>query len=457
LYWQDKKVTVLGLGKSGLACAKELIAQGADLCLSDSRPTEELLPLVADLPADRSRVDGGGHSGACLDADALVLSPGVPIQTPIIQAAIADGVPVIGEIELAFQLRHDVPYVAITGTNGKTTTTTLVGEIVNAAGLVAPVGGNIGTPVVSLVHAPAQAFVLEVSSFQLETIHTFQPKVAAFLNFTDDHLNRHGTREEYLAMKKRIFENQEKDDVAVLNADDPTVASLASHVRSQPLLFSAEKDLSAGVLVKDGWIVSRTASGDTPVMPVDEIQLRGRHNLENCLAAIAIAVALNLPMESVRRTVAAFKGVEHRIEPVATIRGALFINDSKGTNYDSTVKAIEAYTEPVVLIAGGRDKGGAINHLVEAVRARVRHTVLVGEAAPYFERVLRAAGYEAITMADDLASAVPAAAALAQPGDVVLFSPACTSFDAFKNYEERGRVYKSLVQAVAGELVQQPH
>jgi UDP-N-acetylmuramoylalanine--D-glutamate ligase len=453
LYWQDKKVTVLGLGKSGLACARELLAQGASLCLSDARPTEELMPLVADLPADRIRVDGGGHSGACLDADAIVLSPGVPIQTPIIQAAIADGVPVIGEVELAFQLRHDVPYVAITGTNGKTTTTTLVGEILNQAGLQAPVGGNIGTPIVSLVHEPAEAFVLEVSSFQLETIHTFQPRVAAFLNFTDDHLNRHGTREEYLAMKKRIFENQESGDFAVLNADDPTVASLASQVRSQPLLFSAEKDLSAGVVVKDGWILVRAAAGETPVMPVAEIQLRGRHNLENCLAAVAIAAALNLPFESVRRTIAAFKGVEHRIEPVATLNGALFINDSKGTNYDSTVKAIEAYTEPLILIAGGRDKGGAINHLIEAVRQRVRHTILIGEAAPYFERVLRAAGYEAITMAEDLGAAVSAAAAMAQPGDVVLFSPACTSFDMFKNYEERGRAYKSLVHAVAAELV----
>ncbi|MNS22551.1 UDP-N-acetylmuramoylalanine--D-glutamate ligase [compost metagenome] len=346
-----------------------------------------------------------------------------------------------------------MPCVAITGTNGKTTTTTLVGEILNQAGLKAPVGGNIGTPIVSLVHEPADAFVLEVSSFQLETIHTFQPRVAAFLNFTDDHLNRHGTREEYLAMKKRVFENQESGDFAVLNADDPTVASLASQVRSQPLLFSAEKDLSAGVVVKDGWIMVRSAAGETPVMPVAEIQLRGRHNLENCLAAVAIAAAMNLPFESVRRTIAAFKGVEHRIEPVATLNGALFINDSKGTNYDSTVKAIEAYTEPLILIAGGRDKGGAINHLIEAVRQRVRHTILIGEAAPYFERVLRAAGYEAITMAEDLGAAVSAAADMAQPGDVVLFSPACTSFDMFKNYEERGRAYKSLVHAVAAELV----
>jgi UDP-N-acetylmuramoylalanine--D-glutamate ligase len=457
LYWQDKKVTVLGLGKSGLACAHELLRRGATLCLSDSRTTEELAPIVADMPADRIRIEGGGHSGACLDADALVLSPGVPIQTPIIQAAIADGVPVIGEIELAFQLRHDVPYVAITGTNGKTTTTTLVGEILNQAGLKAPVGGNIGTPIVSLVHEPAEAFVIEVSSFQLETIHTFRPKVAAFLNFTDDHLNRHGTREEYLAMKKRLFENQEAGDTAVLNADDPTVASLAGVVRSQPLLFSAEKDLAAGILVKDGWIVSRTAQGDAPVMPVSEIQLRGRHNLENCLAAIAIAAALGLPFASVRRTVAAFKGVEHRIEPVTTIGGALFINDSKGTNYDSTVKAIEAYTEPVILIAGGRDKGGAINDLTEAIRRRVRHTVLVGESAPYFERVLRAANYEAITVAEDLPAAVRAAADLASAGDVVLYSPACTSFDMFKNYEERGRVYKSIVHELAAERVGQPH
>jgi UDP-N-acetylmuramoylalanine--D-glutamate ligase len=456
LYWQNKTVTILGLGRSGLACARELAALGCKLILSDSRPTEDLLPLVADLPEGSYRVDGGGHSSACLDADVIVLSPGVPIDMPIVQAAMADGVPVFGEVELAWQLRPDVPYVAITGTNGKTTTTTLVGEVLNAAGLKAPVGGNIGTPLVALVHAAADAIVAEISSFQLETIHAFRPKVAALLNFTDDHLNRHGSREVYWAMKKRVFENQEAEDWAILNADDPQVATLLGQVRARQLPFSADRTLEQGVFVRDGAIVARLDGADREVMPVSEIRLRGRHNLENVLAAVAIAVAMDLPLGPVRATIAGFTGVEHRIEPVRVLGGVQWINDSKGTNYASTVKAIEAYDEPLVLIAGGRDKGGAINELLEAVGRRVRHVVLLGEAAPYFERVLRGAGYEAITMADGLAGAVEAARAIAVPGDVVLFSPACTSFDMFTNYEERGRAFKSLVTAIA-EPVEQPH
>lgn len=458
MYWQNKTVTILGLGRSGLACARELAALGCKLILSDSRPTEELLPIVADLPEGSYRVDGGGHSGACLDADVIVLSPGVPIDLPIVQAALADGVPVFGEVELAYQLRHDIPYVAITGTNGKTTTTTLVGEVLAAAGLRAPIGGNIGTPLVGLVHAEADVIVAEISSFQLETIHTFRPKVAALLNFTDDHLNRHGSREVYWAMKRRLFENQEADDWAVLNADDAQVAALLGTLRGRELPFSAARELPFGVFVRDGRILARTDAGEREVMPVAEIKLRGHHNLENVLAAIAIAVALDLPLAPVRQAIASFQGVEHRIEPVRTLDGVQWINDSKGTNYASTVKAIEAFDEPLVLIAGGRDKGGAINELIETIGRRAKHVVLLGEAAPYFERVLRGAGYEAITMAEGLDGAVEAARRAAVSGDVVLFSPACTSFDMFNNYEERGRAFKSLVANLAAEQpVERPH
>lgn len=449
MYWQNKTVTILGLGRSGLACARELASLGCKLILSDSRPTEALLPLVTDLPEGSYRVVGGGHSSACLDADVIVLSPGVPIDMPIVQAALADGVPVFGEVELAWQLRTTVPYVAITGTNGKTTVTTLIGEILAAGGLKAPVGGNIGTPLVDLVHDDADAIVAEISSFQLETIHDFRPKVAALLNFSDDHLNRHGTREVYWSMKKRIFENQEADDWAVLNADDPQVWSLHGLLRARELPFSTARELATGVFVKDGAIITRVEGTEQLIMPVAEVTLRGLHNLENVLAAVAMAVALGVSPEPIRRTVAAFTGVEHRIEPVRSLDGAQWINDSKGTNYASTVKAIDAYDEPLVLIAGGRDKGGAINELIGAIARRAHHVVLLGEAAPYFERMLRGAGYETIVVADGLAQAVAEARKLARPGDVVLFSPACTSFDMFSNYEERGRAFKSTVQSLA--------
>ncbi len=443
---KQKTVTILGLGRSGLACAQELLNAGCDLILSDSRPTEELLSLTAHLSEQRVRVEGGGHSSACLDADLIVMSPGVSVNLPIIQAAIADGVPVIGEVELAFQLRPDVPIIAITGTNGKTTTTTLIGEILAAAGLKAPVGGNIGLPLVSLVHAPADWVVAEISSFQLETVRHFRPKIGVFLNFSDDHLDRHGSREQYLATKRRLFEQQRADDWVILNADDPTVAGLAGMVPARVLYFSAHRDLPAGVMIKDGWIIHRTAQGDQTVMPVNEIPLRGRHNLENVLASVCVGVILKVLAGPMRRAIAAFRGVEHRIEPVRALNGVLYVNDSKGTNYASTVKAIEAFDEPLVLIAGGRDKGGAINDFLDAVVRKVRHTILLGEAAPYFERMLHNVGYTAVSVATDLQHAVNLARAIAHSGEVVLFSPACTSFDMFKNYEERGRAYKSIVQ-----------
>lgn len=449
--WNDKTVTVLGLGRSGLACARELAALGCRLILSDTRETEVLAPLVADLKAPEIRIEGGGHSSACLDADVIVISPGISIDLPIVQAALADGVPVLGELELAYRFRPNVPYVAITGTNGKTTTTTLVGELLKGAGITTLVGGNIGTPLMALLHEPADMIVAEVSSFQLETADTFRPKVAAFLNFSDDHLNRHGTREAYWGLKQRIFSNQGSDDWAVLNLDDPHVSVLSGTLAAREFNFSAQRSLSRGVYVHDDWIVVGSEMGVLPVMPVSEIQLRGKHNLENVLAAVAVAAALALHVEPVRRSIADFTGVEHRTEFVKRVNGVLWVNDSKGTNYASSLNAIEAFSEPLVLIAGGRDKGGAIQDWVEAIRRKVRHVVLMGEAAPYFERVLKQAGYIAYTPVKTLDEAVTAARALAAPGDVVLFSPACTSFDHFSNYEERGRAFKSLVHALQAD------
>jgi UDP-N-acetylmuramoylalanine--D-glutamate ligase len=448
--WQDKTVTILGLGRSGLACARELASLGCRLIVSDARPTEELLPVLGDLALGDVRVEGGGHSAACLDADIIIMSPGVSVELPIVQAALADGVPVLGELELAFRLRPDVPYVAITGTNGKTTTTTLTGRILQEAGRTTLVGGNIGTPLVSLVHQQADIIVAEVSSFQLETVASFRPHVAVLLNFSDDHLNRHGTREAYWQAKTRIFENQGPDDWAVLNVDDPQVAGLVGRTPGRYVPFSVSRPLERGVWVRHDWIVVSHDAGTLPVMPVAGVQLRGRHNLENVLACIGVGVALGLEVEPVRRAIETFTGVEHRIEPVRTLGGVAWYNDSKGTNYDSTIKAIDAFDEGLVLIAGGRDKGGDIQPLLARIRSRVRHTVLVGEASPAFARALRSAGYEALTVVDSLQAAVDEAHRQAVAGEVVLFSPACTSFDMFKDYEDRGRTFKGLVQALDG-------
>lgn len=451
--WQNKRVAVLGLGKSGLAIAKVLAGKGARVIASDSRSREELQDMAALLP-EGVDLEAGSHANACIEADLIVVSPGVPSTLPVLQAAEADGVEVIGEIELAYrvgQAGHGAPIVAITGTNGKTTTTTLTGEIFKAAGLNAPVGGNIGHPLVLLAEEPADWLIAEVSSFQLETVYEFRPTIAAWLNFTDDHLNRHGTREAYFAAKKRIFAKQGAEDWAIVNADDPALAPLIDSLPARVLPFSLNGAIAQGVVVSDGWIVWRQEDDEVPVAPVADIQLRGAHNLENCLAATAMALAAGIAPGIIALALREFRAVEHRIEPVAVIDGALWYNDSKGTNYDSTIKAIDSFSEPLVLIAGGRDKGGAITPLIDAIASRVTHTVLIGEAAPYFERVLRAAGYEAISMAADLPSALAEARAHAVTGGVVLFSPACASFDMFRNYEERGRLFKQHVLALAAK------
>ncbi|HEY9899659.1 MAG TPA: UDP-N-acetylmuramoyl-L-alanine--D-glutamate ligase [Pantanalinema sp.] len=445
--WQDKRIAVLGIARSGIAVADALAAKGAQVILSDVRAASELSEVLAQVP-EGVKVETGGHSSACLDADLIIVSPGVPRNLSILQAAEADGVEVIGEIELAYRLSR-APMIAITGTNGKTTTTSLVGEILKAAGLRAPVGGNIGQPLVALAEGDADYLVAEISSYQLETVRDLKPHVAVWINFSDDHLTRHGSREGYWEAKKRLFSNQGPEDWAVLNADDAAIAPLIGALGARTLAFSRTRPLESGVIVSDGWIVYRDNGVETPILPVADISLRGAHNLENCLAASAVGVALGLDPGVINEAIRAFKGVEHRIEPVLTLDGVAYFNDSKGTNYDSTVKAIDSFCEPLVLIAGGRDKGGAIAPMVEAICARVLHVVLLGEAAPTFERVLRAGGYEAITMAGDLEGAIREARAHAVPGGVVLFSPACASFDMFANYEERGRAFKAQVRRLA--------
>ncbi len=444
--WAERAVAVIGMGRSGMAAARVLRDLGAKVYLSDSRKSEDLQETLLQVP-EGVEIETGGHSTSCASADLIVVSPGVPKSLAVIQAAEADGVEVIGEIELAYRLA-EAPIVAITGTNGKTTTTTLVGEILREAGWNAPVGGNIGVPLVGLVQQQAHAFVAEISSFQLETADQFRPHVGVWINFSDDHLNRHGTREAYFDLKKQLFSRQRDDDYAVLNADDPAVAALAPELAAQVILFSRQAALAKGVCIEDDHVVWNRGSGPLPLFPLSDIHLRGDHNVENCLAATAAALALGVSPPVIARAVAAFKGVEHRIEPVRILEGVQWFNDSKGTNYDSTIKAVTSFEEPLILIAGGRDKGGAIGPLIDAIARRAAHTILLGEAAPYFERVLRAAGYHAITLVGDLPAAVQTARELAPPGGVVLFSPACTSFDMFKNFEERGATFKALVSAL---------
>jgi UDP-N-acetylmuramoylalanine--D-glutamate ligase len=442
----NKRVLVVGLGKSGVASALFLKKRGAQVTVSDSKPQEQLGEEIPILLDHGIIVETGGHGERTFHGqDLIVVSPGVPVDSPALVQARSLGEPVIGEIELAAQfLPNNI--VAITGSNGKTTTTTLTGEIIAAGGFPTQVGGNIGRPAVSLVDAaqPESIIVLEVSSFQLETIQTFRPKVAVVLNVTPDHLDRHRTFETYVDAKARIFENQQASDFAVLNADDPVCVGLAGRTRAQVFWFSRKKEVQQGAFVRDGRVLFRDSGGQREIMLASEIPLKGAHNLENVLAAVCAGVLMKCAPERIRDAVHNFKAVEHRLEYVATIRGVEYYNDSKATNVDAAIKALESFPANVHLILGGKDKGSDYTVLNDLLRERVKRVYTIGAAAGKIESQIKDAAE--IVHAESLDNAVKQASANAQPGDIVLLAPACASFDQFRNYEHRGKVFKDLVR-----------
>jgi UDP-N-acetylmuramoylalanine--D-glutamate ligase len=447
-----KRVLVVGLGKSGVASALFLKNQGARVTVSDTKSGDELHNEIPILLDHGITVETGGHGERTFRGqDLIVVSPGVPVDAPPLVQARALGESVIGEIELAAQFLPG-PIVAITGSNGKTTTTTLTGEIMTAAGFPVLVGGNIGTPAISLTDRakPETAIVLEVSSFQLETIHTFRPKVAVVLNVTPDHLDRHRTFEAYVDAKARIFENQQGTDSAVLNADDPTCAALPARTNAQVFWFSRQKEVQQGAWVRDGNIMFRDSSGQREIIQASEIPLKGAHNLENVLAAVCAGALMGCAPEKIRQAVRNFKAVEHRLEFVATIRGVDYYNDSKATNVDATVKALESFPANIYLILGGKDKGSDYTVLNDLLRQRVKRVYTIGAAAAKIESQIK--GSE-VVHAETLENAIRKAHAVAQPGDVVLLAPACASFDQFKSYEHRGMVFKQIVRGLAAAKV----
>ena len=443
----NKRVLVVGLGKSGVASALFLKAHGARVTVSDTKSGDELRNEIPVLLDHGITVETGGHGERTFRGqDLIVVSPGVPVDAPLLVQARALGEVVIGEIELAAQFWPG-PIVAITGSNGKTTTTTLTGEILAAGGLPTLVGGNIGTPAISLAERakPETVTVLEISSFQLETIQTFRPKIAVVLNVTPDHLDRHRTFEVYVDAKARIFENQQSGDFAVLNEDDPTCVSLAARTRAKVFWFSRLKEVERGAWVREGNILFRDAAQQHEVMPVSEIPLKGAHNLENVLAAVCAGALMGCAPEKIRQAVRDFKAVEHRLEFVATIRGVDYYNDSKATNVDATIKALESFPENIHLILGGKDKGSDYTVLNELLRQRVKRVYTIGAAAAKIESQIKNVE---VVHAETLENALRKANAVAQPGDVVLLAPACASFDQFKSYEHRGKVFKEIVGAL---------
>jgi UDP-N-acetylmuramoylalanine--D-glutamate ligase len=452
---RNQRVLVVGLGKSGVASALFLAERGARVAVSDAKSPEQLrdeIPLLLDHGIS---VETGQHGERTFrDQDLIVVSPGVPFDVPQLVHARERGIPVIGEVELAARFLKG-RIVAITGSNGKTTTTTLAGEIIAAGGRKTLVGGNIGTPAVTFVdHASDDTWiVLEISSFQLETIETFHPHIAVVLNVTPDHLDRHRTFENYLAAKTRIFENQTSGDFAVLNADNAPCVAMTSSTKGRVYCFSRLKEVDRGAFVRGDQILWRNESGKRMIMPIGEIQLKGAHNVENVLAAVCVGMLARIEPAQIRRAVAAFAAVEHRLEFVATVRGVDYYNDSKATNVDATIKAVESFPGRIHLILGGKDKGSDYSVLNHLLKERVTRVYTIGAAAAKIESQLQ--GAEMVS-AGTLEAAVRRASEAAKPGDIVLLAPACASFDQFNSYEHRGRTFKDLVWQLAGRPEREP-
>ena len=445
---RGKRVAVVGGAASGVAAARLLVERGAEVTLTDLRPA---LDAAADLASLGVSLALGSHpEGLLTGSDLVVVSPGVPADQPSVSAARAAGVPVIGEVELASRwLRGRV--VAITGTKGKSTTTALTGRMLEAAGVRVLVGGNIGTPLASHVAASTAdtVHVVEVSSFQLETTDTFHPWIAALLNLTADHLDRHASVEEYAAAKARIFARQTERDIAVANADDARALAMAGAGRARVVRFARDARIDAGVTVADGWIVERGPAGDSRLVQTSDVRLIGPHLLADVLAAAAIARAAGAGPDAVARAAASFAGLEHAMELVDEILGVRFVNDSKATNIDAARQAIETFGRGLVVIMGGRFKGGDLRLLRPALASRGASVVAIGESAPLMQDAFD--GAAEVRMAASMAEAVRAAMAAAPPGGSVLLAPACASFDMFENYAARGRAFKAEVAALRRE------
>ena len=439
-----KRILIIGIARSGLAAAAALNRRGAILGAYDAKErtliqTEAAQLEILNIPVYAGVLPPLGKQ----DWDLLVVSPGVPMDTEIIKKAGSVGIPIIGELELAFQLKpREVEVYAITGTNGKTTTTALLHFILEQDGRTTAAGGNIGTALCSLVDdMQSGELVVEVSSFQLETVDTFKPHIAGILNLTPDHLDRHKSMAEYARIKSMVFARQDSSDYLILNYEDEIVRSFSLAATSRTVFFSADRALPEGFYVEEGKVFLAGNGTRQLITSLEGVSLRGKHNLENILCAVAMAWSAGVREDSINRSLNRFTGVRHRLEQVASHKGVLYINDSKGTNPDSTIKALEAFAEPIVLIAGGRAKGGDYSGVARLIASRIKTLVLLGEAKGMIKTAVMEQGFRNIYEVDDLVAAVEKASQLAVPGDVVLLSPACASWDMFASYEHRGDLF----------------
>ena len=446
-----KKILVVGAGISGIAAAKVAKKLGAEVTLSDAKSEDKIAFNLNELREAGVSVVLGPQEEKQLDGiDSVIASPAVPLKVPFLQAALKRGIEVISEVEFSWRLAK-APFFAVTGTNGKTTTTTLLGLLMETVYPVVGVGGNIGVPLCeeTLRAGSEGCIVAEISSYQMESSYEFCPHISAILNVTPDHVVRHGNLDVYQQMKEKIFAHQTADDVTVLNYDNEPTRGMAERVPGKVCYFSRVKELDEGAFVQDGWLVMRWDGRLTKVMPVADLQIKGAHNVENALAAMAVALLAGGEPEKLAKVMREFPGVEHRIEPVEEVNGVMYYNDSKATNTDSSIKALESFDGHIILLAGGDDKMTDLTEFMTLVKERVDELILVGDAAARFKEAALGLGYPAEHIHEagyDMAKAVELAHKLAAAPQIVLLSPACASFDMFTGFEERGRVFKDLVR-----------
>jgi len=442
-------VVVVGAARSGIAAARLLASRGAHVTLTESRPRFDA---AAQLREAGVALELGGHRAETLaGAELIVTSPGVPIEQPVFDLARANGVEIIGELELASRWLRG-PVIAITGTKGKSTTTTLIGRMLSAAGRHVLVGGNIGVPVSAQVDAstPQSVHVIETSSFQLETTTTFRPWIALWLNFADDHLDRHPDVASYAAAKGRVFANQTADDWAVVNADDPVVTARSDSTRAHRVWFSPSGQIAEGFVASGDWIVRRTTTGEDRMVPVSAVELTGVHMLHNTIAAVAVSAIAGVQPEAMVAALRGFHGLPHVMEPAGDVRGVRFVNDSKATNVAAARRSIESFASGVVAIVGGRYKGGDFGELREALAVRGRAVVAIGEAAPLVRDALE--GTVPVVDAASMDEAVARAFDAASPDGVVVLAPACSSFDWFTDYAARGEAFKAAIERLKEQV-----
>jgi len=434
---RGKRVLVIGMGRAGVAAARLLENKEARVTITDRRGKEKLKEAYKELEGRGIRIETGGHPLELLeDKELIVASPGVPPNIPLLERAKEKKIPIIGELELASSFLK-IPIVAITGTNGKTTTATLIGEILEGERKRVAVAGNIGRPLSSCVGKNYELIISEVSSFQLERIKTFHPFISIMLNISPDHLDRYRDLNEYIGAKKKIFLNQEKSDFAVLNRDNPNCSTFSTKAKK---IFFSREELEEGIYLEEGRVMANLSGGLQEVIHREAIGIKGPHNLENALAAIATCLVLRVKVANIKKVLKEFKGILHRMEFVGEIKGVRFVNDSKATNVSSVMKSLVSFKEPIILIAGGRDKGLDYSPLRPLVEKRVKALILMGEAKEKIAQALSSC--KRIKMAEDMKEAVNIAFGLAEEGEIVLLSPACSSYDMFQNFEERGEAFK---------------